>query len=220
MIKFNLKKEILPILFIVATIIISILSYNYLPERVVSHWNFQGIPDGWSSKNFHAIFFPGIIALIYLIFYFLPKIDPRRERYQEFDKVYSIFKVMIIGVLFLVFVIATLSNLGYAINIGKTISLIIGIMMIIMGNYMGKIKNNYFVGIKNPWTLSSDNVWNKTHRFGGWTFVIFGLIIIVSPYLDVKYATPAFLGEVVLIVFGTMIYSYILYKKEQKNIQK
>ncbi len=220
MIKFNLKKEILPILFIVATIIISILSYNYLPERVVSHWNFQGIPDGWSSKNFHAIFFPGIIALIYLIFYFLPKIDPRRERYQEFDKVYSIFKVMIIGVLFLVFVIATLSNLGYAINIGKTISLIIGIMMIIMGNYMGKIKNNYFVGIKNPWTLSSDNVWNKTHRFGGWTFVIFGLIIIVSPYLDVKYATPAFLGGVVLIVFGTMIYSYILYKKEQKNIQK
>lgn len=215
--KFELKKEIVPIIFLVLTIIASIATYKYLPDRVVSHWNFQGVADGWSSKNFHAIFFPCLILFMYLLFYFLPTIDPKRERYQEFEKVYYIFESMMIGVLFIVFLVATLFNLGYDIPIGNVISLVIGIMMIVIGNYMGKIKNNWFVGIKTPWTLSSENVWNKTHRFGGRAFIVFGLIIITAPYLNVVLATVIFLLGTFLVVFGTMIYSYLLYRKENKK---
>ncbi len=157
---------------------------------------------------------------MYILFLILPSIDPRKERYAEFEKVYTIFKTMMVGVLFVVFILATLANLGYEANIGKVISVVIGIMMIVLGNYMGKIKNNYFVGIKNPWTLSSENVWNETHRFGGWTFIIFGLCIIITPYLPILYGTILFISGVLLTVLGTSIYSYILYKKEQKSIKK
>lgn len=216
----NLKKEILPIIFVIGTIIISIISYNYLPEKVITHWNFQGVADGWNSKNFHLIFFPCLMIFLYIMLYFVPKIDPKRERYKEFEKTYLILKTIIMATLFIIFVIATLVNLGYKIPVGKSVSLVIGIMMIVLGKYMGKIKNNYFVGIKTPWTLSSEYVWDKTHKFGGWTFFIFGLIIIISPYLDVKYSTILFLFGVLLTIFGTMVYSYILYEKEQKNIKK
>ncbi|MDD4290324.1 MAG: SdpI family protein [Patescibacteria group bacterium] len=216
----NLKKEFIPIIFIIATIIISVVTYNHLPKRVITHWNFQGVADGWSSKNFHTIFFPCLIVFMYIMFYFLPKIDPKKERYKEFETTYLILKTTTIGVLFLIFLIATLVNLGYKIPVSKSVSLIIGLMIILMGKYMSKIKNNYFVGIKTPWTLSSEYVWNKTHKFGAWTFVIFGLIIIISPYLNVKYSTILFLLGILLTVFGTMIYSYILYAKEQKNTKK
>ncbi len=218
MIKYNIKKETIPILLIVFAIIFSGITYNLLPDKVVSHWNFYGTADGWSSKNFQAMFFPGLILFMYILFLILPRIDPRRDRYKEFEKVYSIFKLVILSFFFILFIATTLYNLGYNMNIGKLISFLVGVMMIVLGNYMDKIKRNWFVGIKNPWTLSSESVWNKTHRFAKWVFMIFGICIITAPYLSIFYGTGLFILGIFLTVFGTMIYSYIIYKKERKNI--
>ena len=57
-------------------------------------------------------------------------------------------------------------------DIGMLINILIGVMFVIMGNYMHKIKQNYSVGIKLPWTLNSEENWNRTHRLGSWLFVI------------------------------------------------
>ena len=100
----------------------------------------------------------------------------------------------------------------------KTITVIIGLLFMYMGNLMGKIKNNWFVGIKTPWTLSSENVWNKTHRFGGYAFVIFGLMLILIPYLGKTLGLVAFISGLALLVFGTTAYSYLIYRREQKRM--
>lgn len=213
--KISFKSEIVSILLVLAGVITSAVSFGRLPARVVSHWNVYGVPDGWMSRELHAILFPGILLGLYLLLLFMPSLDPKKDRYKEFADVYNIFRTLILLVLYLVFLIATLANLGYDISVGKTVPLIIGLLMIVIGNYMGKIKKNWFVGIRTPWTLSSENVWNKTHRLGGWMFVLFGLILITSPFLSPAFIAPLFILGLICAVLIPIIYSYILFKKEK-----
>jgi uncharacterized membrane protein len=215
-IKYSFKTEIWPLVILLLVVVFSIWSYPQLPSRVVSHWDFNGQANGWCSREFHAIFFPVLLAFLYGLFSLMPKFDPRGERYFEFAEVYLIIRNLIVLVLAIVFAAATFSNLGYAINIGATVSAVIGLMMIILGNYFGKLKRNYFIGIRTPWTLSSENVWNKTHRLSARLFIIWGLALILAPWLDSTAAFIIILGGLVLILGGVMIYSYSLYKKEKK----
>lgn len=215
--KFTLKTELFPILIIVTTIIIALVAHPLLPQVVISHWNAQGVADGWSSRNFHTIFFPALIAFIYLVLNITPAIDPNKKRYQEFFKTYLIIRNTLLFSLLVIFTGATYVNLGHKLNIGGLTGGTIGLLFIVMGNYLGKVKKNWFVGIKNPWTLSSDNVWNRTHRLSGKLFVIFGFIMIALPWLNSKLVMPTIIAGSIILVASLTIFSYIIFKKEQKN---
>ncbi|HZJ40732.1 MAG TPA: SdpI family protein [Candidatus Saccharimonadales bacterium] len=216
-IKYSLNTEIWPLLIIAAVIALSIWSYPQLPLKVISHWDFNGQANGWMSREFNALMFPAIVIFIYGLLSLMPKFDPRSERYAEFANVYLTLRTMIMLVLAVTFGAATLANLGYPINIGATVSAAIGLLMIVMGNYMGKLKSNFFIGIRTSWTLSSENVWNKTHRLGAKLFVIWGVLLIAAPWLKSQIAMGILFGGIVAIVIGTSVYSYILFAKEQKN---
>ena len=79
---------------------------------------------------------------------------------------------------------------------------------------MGKIRPNWLVGIRTPWTLTSKESWVKTHRVGGWTFVLVGLVVIVSLALPVAPALVISLGALVLGLAWTVIYSYLVWRKD------
>ena len=51
-----------------------------------------------------------------------------------------------------------------------------GVLFIVLGNFMGKIRPNWFVGVRTPWTLSSKLSWDKTHRLAGWLFMLMGAL--------------------------------------------
>lgn len=209
------KSEIVSLVSVAASIAVSALCYSRLPERVISHWNFAGQADGWSSRNFHVFFFPSMLVGMYLLFLILPSIDPKKERYVEFVKIYNIFRSMIVLIFLAIYLVATLVNIGYSINVGLVVPSIIGLMMIVMGNYMGKIKNNWFMGIRTPWTLSSENVWIKTHRLGGLMFVLFGIILILTPWMPQQLGMAAFITGILCVTIVPMAASYFFYKNEK-----
>ncbi|MFZ4648875.1 MAG: SdpI family protein [Patescibacteria group bacterium] len=215
--KFNLKNEWRAITLVLAGFFLSIISYPYLPERVVSHWNFYGQADGWMSRSFNCWLFPLILLAMYLLFWLMPKFDPKKERYAEFSGVYIGMRDAIIFIFFCVFTVATIYNLGYPINVGVAVATLIGLLMMVLGNYFGKLKRNWFIGIRTPWTLSSENVWNKTHRLGGRLFMVWGALIILAPWLPMAWGMGVLLGGIALILIFINIFSYRLYKKEQKK---
>lgn len=215
--KISIKTELLPILLVIAGLGLGMYYYAHFPDRVAVHWNFAGVADRYGGRFEGAYGIPLMLVFMYGLFLVFPAIDPKRNRYQEFEKYFRVFRSAIMGVLFIVFLAMGISNLGYAVEIGPVVATAIGILMIVLGNFMGKIKNNWFMGIRTPWTLSSENVWNKTHRFGGWAFVFMGLAIMAAPHLPESLAVVLFGLGVGLAVFGTMIYSYWLYLKEKNN---
>lgn len=213
--KITLKSEARALVIMLAGLILSYWSYPQLPARVASHWNFQGQVDGWSSSLFHALLFPGIMIVLYFSFLIMPYFDPKKERYAEFEGVYRIIRDAILFVFLGVFAAATLYNLNYPINVSAVVASLVGFLMIVMGNYFGKLKRNWFIGIRTPWSLSSENVWNKTHRLGGRLFIIWGFLIILAPWLSAQLALSILLIGLGSIIFGVYLYSYLLYRREQ-----
>jgi len=213
-IKYSFKSEIIPVLLIVAAWVFGFYFYAHFPAQVVTHWNYNGQPNGYSSKAVGAFLLPAILTFIYGLFLGLPYLDPKKERYESFAKIYTLFRGLIMGVLLVIFLTASASNLGYPIQTGSIIPIIIGLLFIVLGNYMGKIKPNWFVGIRTPWTLSSENVWNKTHRLGGFMFVLFGAGLVATPLFPASAKLLILIVGVVLASVIPMAYSYILYRKE------
>ena len=216
-IKPTIKTEILPILLVVLAIIASFYFYANFPEQVPIHWNTAGEVDNYGSKAVGAFLFPGIILGMYLMFLFLPLVDPKKKRYEQFRKVYHVFKNILILFMAAIYFISSLNALGYNVEIGVWVPVLVGLLFIVLGNYMGKIKPNWFMGIRTPWTLSSEEVWNKTHRLGGKLFMLCGLVIMLMNYLPINLRMPILISTIALMVLGTVGYSLILYLQEKKK---
>lgn len=214
--KYTLKTEWLPVAAVILSWVAGVYFYANFPERVITHWNFAGQPDGYSGKTAGAFILPAVLTLMYLFFIFLPLLDPKRERYESFEKVYHVIKMSIIGLLFTIFIISGLVNLGISIPINIVTPFMIGILFIILGNYMGKIKQNWFVGFRVPWTLSSENVWNKTNRLGGWCMMGFGVLLLITPFLPQNLGMWLFIAGIVFVTIVPTVYSYLLYRKEKE----
>ena len=92
-----------------------------------------------------------------------------------------------------------------------------GVLFVVLGNYFKTIKANYFIGIRTPWTLENESIWKETHKLGGKVWFVGGLLIIICSLVlanDVNF--KVFMGITIIIALIPVVYSYLLYRKEQK----
>jgi uncharacterized membrane protein len=210
--KFTLL-DIFSLLLIVLSFVLSFYFYSHFPMQVPTHWGFNGRVDGYSSRGFAAFFFPFLNLGMFLILTFIPLIDPHRNRYEEFKNAYSVFKVAIILFLTIVYGLVSFNGLGYAINISVVIPAMTGLLFLVMGSYLRKIKMNWFIGFRNPWTLSNEVVWDKTHLLAGKLFMLGGILMIITAFMSGSAHLFSIVALLVLIVVIPMIYSFVLYRK-------
>ena len=69
---------------LVLTILVTIAAYPALPDRVVSHWNAAGEPNGYMSKLLGLSLIPLIMIALVALFAVIPRIDPLRKNYENF----------------------------------------------------------------------------------------------------------------------------------------
>jgi uncharacterized membrane protein len=63
-------------------------------------------------------------------------------------------------------------------DVMRPVGVATGVLLIVVGNYLGKARQNRLVGLKTPWTLADARVWDKTHRFAGRGMMLGGLALI------------------------------------------
>lgn len=207
-----MKINKLTLLIILLSIIATGYAYQFLPEQIPMHFNTKGEVDRWGNRS--SIWLTGSLPLlIYGLMFIIPKIDPRQDSYQKHTKGYS--SLASIMALFLIslnwFIIAY--SLGYQLNVQTFILTAMGILFIVIGNHLPNARQNYTFGIRNPWTLEDEETWTKTHRAGGFLFVIFGLLSMIMAFVSGKAAIIIFISTVLLGSIGINVYSYLLYKK-------
>jgi uncharacterized membrane protein len=208
-----MKKHWYFFLLIIISIGISLWAYPQLPDQVPTHWNAAGEVDGYSSKLFAVLFGPILLTSIYGMLLGVAKIDPRKENYQKFAGVYRVF-VNVTSTFFVAIHIAVIfSGLGYHVHMDWIANIGLGLLFMILGNYLPKVKANYFIGIRTPWTLANETVWAKTHRFGGKVFFIGGVMLIVSAFVTSTFRVFLLISSIVFIAVVPMVYSYFVYKK-------
>jgi uncharacterized membrane protein len=194
---------------------VSLWAYPRLPETVATHWDLQGVPDGYSSRYWGVGLMPLVILAMTGLFNVLPKMDPRRENYAKFLDSYWLIANAILVFLGLTHFLILANGLGYTVQVDRLLPLGVGLLFAFLGNYLTRIEPNWFIGIRTPWTLSSDTVWRKTHRTGGWLFVIGGIVMAAGAFAPRGAFLPLFITTLVVVVLIPVVQSYVLWKRER-----
>lgn len=213
-IKISAFKEIVPLFFIFLAAIIGVAIFlaPCIPDQIPSHWNAQGQVDGYSSKPIVVFLLLGVLAAIYLLMLFLPRLDPFKKNYKEFETPYYVLRLALLIFFAALYVFTLFAAAGYKLDIRKFIIPSMSLLFIVFGVLMPKIKRNYFVGIRTPWTLHSEQVWLKTQQLGGWAFIAAGILCFFTLWAG-AWAFGIFIVIVLLAVLAPIIYSYLEYKK-------
>ena len=174
-----------------------------------------GCPDDWMARFPGAFLLPAIAAGTYLLLFALRRIDPRRAHYARFEDTWWVI-LNVLALLMAVFHVLTLGlALGWPIDMGRAVTITIGLLFVGLGNYLPRVRSNWWIGIRTPWTLESEAVWRATHRMGGWTFVAAGLALVLAgialPPGPREWVAGAALALGVLIPFA---YSYLAWRRE------
>jgi len=205
-----LKNTFLNVLLIIIAILLSAITYSSLSPEIAIHWS-NGEVTRTAPKLLGVLLIPIIMIIIYGILSLLFKIDPKKENLSNRIKNISISTILLL--LFSVHVAVLAVGLGYNLNMEIVAGLIIGAVMMILGNIMPQAKKNFIFGLRTPWTLSNDKVWLISNRFTGKIFFLAGLLIILSMIVIPQYS---FIFIISLVLFAAIIgtmHSYLVYKR-------
>lgn len=164
----------------VIPLVLNLVFYNQLPDVVPTHFDVNGQVNGTMPK------FMGLFGMLFLCL------------------AIHVFTCFVTSMTIIYF------GLGYSFDVSFVMNILVGVLLIVLGNYLPKVKRNYAVGIKTSWALNSDENWVLSNRVGGYCMVIAGILYIVLGLLG--YVT---MGIVVILVASIIpcIYSYILFKR-------
>ena len=203
--------NILCLAFIAIAVATAAFLYPSLPDQVPTHWNIEGQVDGTMSKPWGVIILPLSAIFVFLLMKVIPAISPQGFRTEQFTGVLNIFTVALVGFMSGVALLVLLEGSGRNVYINEMIFGGVGLLFIIMGSYLGKVRKNFFLGIRTPWTLASDEVWDRTHRFGGRIFVLIGFFLFLNAF--VRFPVRWLLGAIIIAALVPVVYSYFLYRR-------
>lgn len=207
-------------LIVAGMLLLSLWTWRHLPDTqlIPVHYGLDGTPDRYGSK-FEGLFLTPLIAAgLILLFAVIPQIDPRAQNLSRSEKAYAATWLTTIAFLASIHVATVMQALGWHVNVGSVVSVGVSILLIIIGNYLGKVRSNFFFGIRTPWTLSSERSWNQTHRLGGRLMFLLGIGCILAAMFEANILFFVLvLGGMSGISILLVIYSYLLWKDDPEK---
>jgi len=207
-----MKKILSTLIILIFLAAIYLYFFVELPDQMVSHWNELGEADGYMSKFWGVFLMPLVALFMYLMFMFIPRIDPLKKNIESFRKYFDRFILAIMLFFVYIYVLTITWNFGITYNMTSAILPAVILLLWFAGDLTKKAKRNWFIGIRTPWTLSSDEVWDKTNKLGGSLIqasAVISCIGIIFPDYFIWFLMVPLLGS----VLGTLIYSYLIFKK-------
>jgi uncharacterized membrane protein len=202
-------------------LVASVWAYASLPAdaQVPIHWGPDGQADGYAGKAVGLFLLPAIAVLAAAMFWILPRIEPRRANLERSGKAYAAIWIGVMLLLGGLHLLAVSVAMGAEFDLTRIVLIGTGVLFVVIGNYLPKVRSNFLVGIRTPWTLTSDRSWTKTHRLGGRLFVLEGLILVVAGLLGIGGAVQVgvIIAGVAIIVGVAFVYSYVVWRDDPER---
>jgi uncharacterized membrane protein len=182
------------------------------------HWGLSGTPDRYAGKYIALLSPAGLTAFIGLLFYALPAIEPRAQGLARSQGLYLWAWASGLVVCAAIEVALVSTALGWGLATGDLLLSAIGLMLMMIGNQLGKSRSMFLVGIRTPWTLASEEVWIKTHRLGGKLMILAGFAMIAAALAPLAPAGSAIVSAAALsiAVIVPIAYSWWLWRGERR----
>lgn len=187
--------------------------WDKLPELMPTHWGVDGNADQFSSKGFAVFGIPLILLAIHLFACLVTSLDKRGR--EQSGAILSVVMLIVPLMSLCVNGVIYASSLGAVIDVPVFIVLTMGVLFVLIGNYLPKCKQNRVIGVRIKWTLESEDNWYATHRFTGRLWVLGGLLAFVSAILPTVAKIAVFFTVVALLGVAPIVYSWRYYVKHK-----
>ena len=210
-IKINKKLVLFTSILILLPSLVGCVFWNQLPEEIPTHFNLLGQADGYNHKMSAIFGLPTLMLLMHWLLLFLMIKDPKSSNISSKIQVLIYWIIPFVSCLLMIYIFG--ESLGYSMMSGLLAQIFMGVVMIVIGNYLPKTHRNYIIGIRLPWTLENDENWRKTHRLAGKIWVLGGLLLFLNSFVQL-YVYWVFFLTLFFVVIIPSVYSYQLSKLE------
>lgn len=193
----------------------------FLPDQIPAHYGIDGGVDRWGSK-YETFIFPAITVIFGFIMLLITKYASKQEKSKGNNKKIvinlGIMLLLFFNILFFYFLYADFNRVenlsAMPINIQQLSFILLGVIIIILGIMMPKLEMNSMIGLRTSWSMKNEITWKKSQQFGGKSFIIVGLLMIMINLL-VHSSISIILSLVILI--GSLPFDiYYTYKMAKK----
>ena len=200
---------------------------QFMPDRVPMHFGASGAVDRIGSK-YETLLFPALTALTGGIMLLTARICGRRAG-SAAQKALARGGVLICAALAVLFFVlqcriaACSAEAADGASIfsrifGMLTSTSTGLLVIVLSNLMPKAERNSLFGLRTTWSGKNDRVWQQCQRFGGWTGIVCGILILISgAFFPLPASGWVMLALILLWSAVCMIASYQIWKRDCRD---
>jgi uncharacterized membrane protein len=185
-----------------------------LPEQVPMHWNFAGQVDRYGSRLSMLWIGPGMMIAMLLVGVVLPWLSPRGFDVKRFEPAFNYIITLLVGLFAYIYAIQLAAILTGEMSVLHMTLAGLCVLMVLLGNQLGKVKRNFFIGVRTPWTLANEQVWYATHRLSAKLMVASGLAGLVAVWAGAPSWLVLALTSAWALV--AVLYSLAYYKRLEK----
>jgi uncharacterized membrane protein len=182
------------------------------------------LPRGDFPRIATSFTIPLAALIIVLVFKSLSRRDPLRGNYEKFRRTYEVSLdlaiLLAVGTHLLLLSMMMVLRVPFPAVRFPWISYLptglVGIVLIVAGNILPRLRPNYAMGIRTRWTLADETVWTKAHRAAGYFLVVFGLTLIAWTFIDFRSVWWVLGPGAVLTAAGLPLLSYALWRRTRR----
>ncbi|MGQ9461705.1 MAG: SdpI family protein [Candidatus Fervidibacter sp.] len=197
------------------------LAYPYLPEKVPSHFNIQWQPDGWMSREKVLWFTPIMLVVLWGVLtlcFWLASTEKGQLKLEETDlKLLQNIRTLMGAFIVAIHAAILAVGLGWLSSPRPVIFPAIGLLFLIIGNVLPKLKRNWVAGVRLPWTVVNERAWREANKFAGYGFMAIGGLFLIAPLFpsrfDLMLVVPVF-----VLILVILVQSYIVYRRANTSI--
>lgn len=132
--------------------------------------------------------------------------DHNQIKFSNVKFLNQLLNPLIHGFIYLISVVMILSALGQSISVEFLVPIFVGILLMIVGNYLPTAPRNSLFGIKNKWARSNEIVWKKTQRFSSRIYIVVGFVLLLLGIFNI-------ISLCIILILLPFAYSYYMYQK-------
>lgn len=214
-------KKVICYILMFLPLAVTLIALPFLPTQIPAHYGIDNQVTRWGSK-YETLILPIMIIIFGLFMLAITNYTAKKEKEGKNNE-----KVCVLATIasLVIFNIMALFFLYTSFNKIENLSLISpdfdrltfgiwGIFMIVIGNVMPKLRMNSLIGLRTKWSMKNETSWKKSQFFGGVSFIVGGVIIILICLLgkNINYLMWVMGILIVLIVVDV----FLTYKIAQK----
>ena len=208
MIKQNKIKAIVSSVLILLPALFALIFWKHLNALMLERF----LGKGTHGMLFMTLFMPCLLLALHWLMLIVTAIDYRKnpQHHKLTRIIFFIVPVIALFVGSLFFAII----LDWQLRIQWICSVVIGISMLLIGNYIPKSKPNHTMGPRTRWALSNEENWRATCRFSGKIMVGVGVLFLFTGFLPLPAFIPVLFALIIPVAIAPIVYSYRFYKKQ------